>query len=587
MFVLLVTLFTGSGLLAQTPSLRFSTQAGNTGHDVGLVNTTDASGNVYTAGYFSGTVDFDPGVGTANLTTAGASDLYVAKYDASGNYIWAFNVAAAATNTGRNFCNSIAVDGGGNVFIVGDLIGTADFDPGTGTANLTQTGTDHDMFVARYSPTGNYLWAFKIKDATGQGLAVDGSGNAVITGLFPGSVDFDPGAGTATLTATKPKGNSASSTNTDGFVARYTSAGAYVKAFAITGTGWAHGKSVAVDASGNIVITGWFSEVAGFNPANTKTTLTATVNGDIFVAKYSSAMSYLWAFRIGGTGVVDVADMAVDGTGALYVTGTFNSGTVDFNPGTGTANLTPGGANDLFLAKYSASGAYIWAESVGGSSSASYVVVTSLALDESGNPHLTGGFRGTVDFDPGNGTSVITGGNPAIGSTGYAFVAKYLSSGPHAWSFAVMDGSAPSYSRGLSIAIDGSDNIFVTGLFQGSADFDPSTAMASMTSAGGNDIFLASYHEPVLPKRTAGEISDMQMQVAPNPFTSAFTFRFDGTSAPARVEIIDMNGQVVETAGDVLPGGEYNLGAELPAGAYFVQIVQGETRRQVLVHKVR
>ncbi|HRF19895.1 MAG TPA: SBBP repeat-containing protein, partial [Chitinophagaceae bacterium] len=75
-------------------------------------------------GYFDGTVDFDPGAGTATWTSAGASsDIFFAKYDASGNYVYARGLGGTSTDIG----NGIAVDGSGNVYVVGEFQGTVDF----------------------------------------------------------------------------------------------------------------------------------------------------------------------------------------------------------------------------------------------------------------------------------------------------------------------------------------------------------------------------------------------------------------------------------------------------------------------------
>src|SRR5206468_3039810 len=142
-----------------------------------------------------------PGAGVATLTAAsGSSEVFVAAYTSAGNYLWAFQIRTSAYSL-------IAVDGSGNVVVTGSTFnGTVDFDPGVGTTNLTAISTAGDKFIARYSPTGNYLWAFQISNASTQALAVDGSGNIIVTGDFGLSVDFDPGPGNATMNATASQG---------------------------------------------------------------------------------------------------------------------------------------------------------------------------------------------------------------------------------------------------------------------------------------------------------------------------------------------------------------------------------------------
>ncbi|MBI2967709.1 MAG: SBBP repeat-containing protein [Bacteroidetes bacterium] len=171
---------------------------GSTGYDFGSSVAIDAGGNAFITGYFSGTADFDPSAGTANLTSVGGYDIFFAKYDSNGNYLWAKSIGSSGNDKGKG----IAVDGSGNTYITGYFTGTADFDPSAGTANLTSVGF-YDIFFAKYDSNGNYLWAKSIGSSVtdyGYSIAIDAGGNACITGSFTGTADFDPSAGTANLT---------------------------------------------------------------------------------------------------------------------------------------------------------------------------------------------------------------------------------------------------------------------------------------------------------------------------------------------------------------------------------------------------
>ena len=165
---------------------------GSTGIDVGNAVITDPAGNVYLTGSFKGTVDFDPGAGITNLTSAGAEDIFVAKYAPTGVLLWAKRLGGAGIDTGVG----IAVDGSGNVFTTGVFTGTADFDPGSATANLTSAGLS-DVFVSKLTSTGALGWAERLGGGgidAGSSIAVDGSGNVFTTGVFTGTADFDPGS---------------------------------------------------------------------------------------------------------------------------------------------------------------------------------------------------------------------------------------------------------------------------------------------------------------------------------------------------------------------------------------------------------
>ena len=112
------------------------------GDEEGRAIAKDASGNIYVTGFFSGSADFDPGAGVANLSSAGFQDIFIAKYDASGNYVWARQVGSTSEDIG----NGIAIDGSGNAYVTGSFVGIADFDPGAGTANL---GNPDDQNIFR------------------------------------------------------------------------------------------------------------------------------------------------------------------------------------------------------------------------------------------------------------------------------------------------------------------------------------------------------------------------------------------------------------------------------------------------------
>src|SRR5262249_40197050 len=120
-------------------------QLGGARYDVAWGVTNDAAGNVYTVGYFQGTADFDPGPGAYNLTPAGPSDAFISKLDSGGHFVWAGQLGGA---TGDVHALAVHLDAAGNVYTVGYFKGTADFDPGPGTYNLTSAG-GYGFFVSK------------------------------------------------------------------------------------------------------------------------------------------------------------------------------------------------------------------------------------------------------------------------------------------------------------------------------------------------------------------------------------------------------------------------------------------------------
>ena len=435
--------------------------------DVGYSIAVDSSGNVYTTGNFFFTVDFDPGAGSTELTSAGNSDVFVSKLDSSGNFIWAKSFGGSSSHVGF----SIAVDGSGNVYTTGFFVSTADFDPGAGTTNLTSIG-NADVFVSKLDSAGNLVWAKSFGGTSadiGRSIKVDSSGNVYTTGSFNGTVDFDPGAGSTNL---------ASAGSTDVFVSKLDSAGDLVWAKSFGGSSEDYGRSIAVDSSGNVYTTGSYNDTADFDPGAGTSNLNGNNMDDVFVSKLNSVGNFVWAKRFAGISSDVGYSIAVDSSGNVYTTGNFFF-TVDFDPGAGSTELTSAGNSDVFVSKLDSSGNFIWAKSFGGSSSH---VGFSIAVDGSGNVYTTGFFVSTADFDPGAGTTNLT----SIGNAD-VFVSKLDSAGNLVWAKS-FGGSSSDY--GYSTAVDSSGNVYTTGFFAGTVDFDPGAGTSNITSVGSDDIFV-------------------------------------------------------------------------------------------------
>jgi hypothetical protein len=172
---------------------------GGSNWDFGHGIAVDASENVYTTGYFNNTVDFDPGLGTANLSSNGGADIFVQKLDANGDFLWVKSMGGSSDDKG----NAIAVSPNGNVFTTGEFGSSVDFDPSSGT-NFLSAGGYTDIYIQKLAPNGDFLWAEKfgaVSSDIGQGIHVDDDESIYSTGYFGSTIDFDPGPGTTSLTA--------------------------------------------------------------------------------------------------------------------------------------------------------------------------------------------------------------------------------------------------------------------------------------------------------------------------------------------------------------------------------------------------
>jgi hypothetical protein len=484
---------------------------GGSSVDQGNSISVDGSGNVYTTGIFQGTADFDPGAGTTNLTSVSSysSDIFVSKLDADGNFLWAKSLGGSSIDR----ANSISVDGSGNVYTTGIFQGTADFDPGAGTMTLTSAGSN-DIFVSKLDAGGNFRWAKSLGGSSvdqGNSISVDGSGNIYTTGTFDGTVDFDPGAGTMTLT---------SAGSNDIFVSKLDTGGNFLWAKRFGGSGSDTAYGISVDGSGNVYTTGNFTGTADFDPGAGTTNLTSADGPDIFVSKLDAGGNFLWVKRLGGSSSRDIAtSISVDGSGNVYTTGIFD-GTADFDPGAGTTTLTRAGSDDIFISKLDTGGNLLWAKSLGGSGSD---VATDISVDGSGNVYTTGNFTGIADFDPGVGTfTLATGGITNI------FLSKLDTTGNFVRAQQVTSGSLGTHSRSV---VDGVGNVYTTGNFTGTVDFDPGAGTTNLTSAGSTDIFVSKLDAGgnfVWAKRLGGNsddgATDISVDSSGNVYTTG-TFR--------------------------------------------------------------
>jgi hypothetical protein len=205
----------------------------------------------------------------------------------------------------------------------------------------------------------------------------------------------------------------------------------------------------------------FFEGTADFDPGARVYNLTSAGGRDIYISKLDASGNFIWARRMGGVNLDQAYSIALDASQNLYINGDFD-GTVDFDPGMGTQNLTANGATDIFVSKFDSSGSFIWAKNIGGTLADE---VRSLTVGTSGNVYITGIFYSTVDFDPGTGISNLT-------STGAGdiFISKLDASGGFIWA-KNMGGAGNDF--GNSVAVDNVENVYTTGYFTGIADFDP------------------------------------------------------------------------------------------------------------------
>ena len=532
-----------------------------------------ADGAVYVAGSFSGTTDFDPTDGPDaddTLTSSGGADYFVARYGSAGALQWVIGFGSS-DGAFNDFGPRLAADGA-RVYVSGNFGGTADFDPGAGTALRTSLG-GYDAFLAAYdAATGAFVWA----DAFGStgldfasSVAVDEQ-RVYLGGAFEDTIDLDPGSGTASHTDGTALGSA--------FLAAYdTATGAYEWSNAFE-VGSDREVRVDVDA-GRVFIVGQLRTEMDADPGPGEVLL-AFQGGtaDAFVAAYGAETgAYDWAFALGSSGS-ETSRAVLLHDGRLFVAGVLSGGTVDFDPGPAVEARTAGMGEQLYLAAYTAAdGSLVWVDALteGG---LSYTFPQGLAAD--GNRvYVTGAYSLTVDFDPGPGTAEHTwsGGTP---SNWDVFLAAYdAASGAYRWANAL---PASPEGIGSAVAVSG-PFVSVVGGFPATLDLDPGPGEDIQTGGG---LFLAPYdaatgaYRADVASEPSVEPRGLVLRAAPNPASglATLTLTLDGPRSVA-VSVVDVLGREVDRLHEApLSAGMHPIPLDtsaLPPGLYVVRATAG------------
>lgn len=542
--------------VANAQSFLWGKQIGGSSNDEGYSIAVDAWGNVYTTGGFRGTVDFDPGPGTFNLSSPGNGwNIFISKLDGNGNFIWAKNIGGSFNDVG----NCIKLDSLANIYITGYFNNTVDFDPGSGTSNMVSAGLS-DIFVCKLDSGGNFILAKQLSGTNnefGLSIAVDNSGNIYTTGELWGPVDFDPGSGTYTLT---PAGLN------DIFISKLDTAGNFIYAKRIGGAYNDEGRDIEVDALGYTYTTGEFRGTVDFDPGTGVFNL-ATGNNNVwqgFILKLDSSGNFVWAKHFYGQGSGSAPySLALDTSANIYTTGYF-AGTIDFDPGSGTFNITEiQGNEDIFVSKLDSSGNFVYAKRLAGQAASHGQCI---AVDVSGNVYSTGYFDAPSDFDPGPGVYTVT---PSPGATYEIYVSKLDTGGNFMYAGAI---GSTANDIGYGITADASGNIYITGSFEGTADLDPGSSIFNATSAGLNEAFIVKLGN--LTTTVNEQFTEPEVFIYPNPFNAYATIKFGTALIRAEIKVYNMLGENIRTITD-FSGEEIKIYRnEMPTGVYFIHVAQ-------------
>lgn len=540
LFLLLAAslLVTFSALHAQPGTWAIS--AGSPVQDYPEDVLVDAAGNSYVSGFFRDTLQ----IGTTELVSAGHTDIFLAKYDITGQLAWAKRYGWFE----NEFAHNMAFDNNGNVVLVGEYQDSIIFE--TDTVHSLDTlwygpyaGT-YDVFVLTVDPSGNLL-NYEADGWFGSenfyDLAIDSRGYKYFAGMFRTYNFFG--------------GNLWGAGYDDAFLVEMNDTGAFT--WKATAMGHFIDRGTALDIyrdsiyimGGTFQDTCWTRDSTVYHVTN--------YEDDVFVVAWDSAHNFRWSVAAGGPGKDHLAALQVNTLGEIYICGRYDT---SFTFG---ATTLPGlGGLDGFLAKLSSTGNLIWIKSLGGKG---YDAALDLSLSANGDVIVTGYFQGEAAF----------GGLELVASDSLdqdAFVAKFDANGNALWAKRL---GGLSIDKGTSVEVDANDYIWVQGAFAGTAWF----GQQKLVSNGGEDLFLvrmASDGSVGSPEAQATEID--RLRAWPNPTASRLHIGFElRRNAAVRLSVLDLQGRVVAMPldGARLGAGQHTEQLDCsawPAGLYFYQV---------------
>ncbi len=409
--------------------------------------------------------------------------------------------------------------------------------PSATFGSFTLSGAWDEIFMLKYDQNGNLQWAKKHgggQNDDGKGITVDANGNIYVTGYYWSTATFY-GSPNVTLS---------SSGWGDIFTAKFDNNGNCLWAKKGGSSGDEGGNAVAVDANGNVYSTGFFRATCNFGSGS----VTAAGDDDIFLAKYDNSGTLQWVKRAGGsTGQDRGMGIGVDGSNRVYISGHYDTqGTF------GSFTLNAQGGKDAFLAKYDGNGNCIWAKTGGGAvgNESGYGLKTTQA----GNSWITGSFSTSATF----GSYMVATGIPLD-----IFVVKYDSTGLVKWA-AQAGGEAKDES--FSVSVDGQDRAYVTGYFTDSALFGANTIYGQAFT----DIFVARIDNFVGIDELSG--SNIPVQIYPNPMTDQATLEImNGKNSDYAFALYDFAGKQIYSSA-ITNRRTHISRNNLPSGIYFFSI---------------
>ncbi|MFL5763247.1 MAG: SBBP repeat-containing protein [Bacteroidia bacterium] len=368
--------------------------------DVPLSMDVDEAGNIFVTGFYSDTVDFDPGPGITQLCSGGWShqEVFVCKFTNAGHLFWAKTFESPG---GTNHGVCLKIDSSDNIYLTGSYAGTTNLEPSTPGFDVSG-GT---IFICKIDSTGMTQWV-KTFEGLGSGsttpysLTLDPDGNVYTTGTLSGTIDFDPGPGTAN--------ESSGAVYFDIYVSKLDNNGNFKWVKKFDNTDQAFPYSIAADGNGSVVTAGVFVGDIDLDPGPLGDHHTGTSGSaqNFFLSKLDLNGNFQWGKGISSS-IGDLIGQAVviDSAYNIYATGSI-WGSADFDTGPGTDMCTSSGDFDVFVSKFDGWGNFQWVRAIG-DPGPKRSMAGNMSV-KNGKLYLTGYFNNDCDFDTDTTTYLLT-----------------------------------------------------------------------------------------------------------------------------------------------------------------------------------
>jgi len=487
----------------------------------------DPQGNTYALGYFSGTVDFDPGPTKYNITSSGNYGTYILKLNASGNFVW----AKAISNSDRVIANSLSIDAFGNVYAVGYFTAVTDFNPGNGIDSLIPTKNKNDGFILKLSSVGNFIWAKQLGGTSYnsfESIVSDAQGYLYLTGYFQGQTDFNLGPTQYLITS-----NGAY----DALILKLNSDGNFIWVKTLGSKKADGNKYIYIDKFGYLYTSGISYDTLNLDPTISNFTLTPKGSFANYIAKYDTTGNFKWAISFGDTLLTYYPNLTVDQNENLFLTGGF-LGKVDFDPGTSISERTGNGNNNFYLLKLNAIGEMVWVKTLGGFNSEYSMRGDATLTDDTGNVYCIGNFNKYVDFNPDGNAQIRTTStiNPDI------FILKYDMYGRYLWSKQLIGSGSED---AINFGIDNKQNLYLGGEFSSKIDCNPDTGTYNLSVIKKNtsDIFIVKLGSNSASTKTLGV--SKECLIFPNPTEGLLNIKISNTNQKYSLQVYNTIGALI------------------------------------------